>query len=56
MSFCKLSYVLEFLSGVLAVAKIERTVFVCGRTCKSSPYELLPVQRVFFFTRCDVEK
>ena len=48
LSFCKLSYDLEILLGVLAVAKIERTVFVFGRTCKSSPYELLPVQRVLF--------
>ena len=56
LSFCKLSYVLEILLGVLAVAKIERTVFVTGRTCKSSPYELLHVQRILFFTRCDVEK
>ena len=48
LSFCKLSYDLENLLGVWAVAKIERTVFVCGRTCKSSPYELLPVQRVLF--------
>ena len=44
VSFCKLSYDLEILLGVLAFAKIERTVFVCGRTSKSSHYELLPVQ------------
>ena len=43
-----MSYELEVLFGVLAGAKIERTVFVCGRTYKSSPYELLPVQRVLF--------
>ena len=48
LSFCKLSYVLEILLGVLPVAKIRRTVFVCGHTCKTSPYELLPVQRVLF--------
>ena len=48
LSFSKLSYDLEILLGVLAVAKIERTVFVCGRTSKSSHYELLPVQRVLF--------
>ena len=46
LSFSKLSYDLEILLGVLAVAKIERTVFVCGRTSKSSHYKLLPVQRV----------
>ena len=38
----------QILLGALAVAKIERTVFVCGRTSKSSHYELLPVQRVLF--------
>ena len=48
LSFSKLSYDLEILLGVLPVAKIERTIFVCVRTCKSSPYELLPVQRVLF--------
>ena len=50
LSFCKLSYELEISLGVLAGAKIERTVFVFGHTCKSSPYELLPVRRVLFFS------
>ena len=56
LSFCKLSYDLENLLGVLAVVKIERTVFVCDRTCKSSPYEMFPAQRVIVFTRCDIQK
>ena len=59
LSFCKLSYDLEILLGVLAVAKIERTVFVFGHTCKSSPYELLLVRRVLFLLavtlKCKIE-
>ena len=34
----------SFVSG----RKISRTIFVSCRTCKSSPYELLPAQRVLF--------
>ena len=48
LSFCKSSYDLEILLGVLEVAKIERTVFGFDHTCKSSPYELLLVRRVLF--------
>ena len=49
LSFCTFSYNLDFLLGVLAIAKFPQPVFFCGRTSKISHYDLLPApHRVVF--------